>query len=193
MLPLIILPDLSTEDRLLAQARTGDQVAVMRIYDAYFSPIYQYIRLRIGDMMTAEDLAADVFVQFIAALRGKNPPRESLRGWLFRVARHLIADYYGSETKLPQTTLEEWVSAPSDDQPEVQFLAMVSTQRAQNAIRMLASEQQEVLMLRFGQQLSLQETADIMGKSVGAIKSLQWRAVDTLRHILKADSLEESA
>lgn len=193
MLPLIVLPDLSTEDRLLAQARTGDQVAVIRIYDAYFSPIYQYIRLRVGDAMTAEDLAADVFVKFIAALRGSNPPRDSLRGWLFKVARFSIADHYGAEAKMPQTTLDDWVSAPSDEQPEVQFLAMISTQRAQNAVRMLAADQQEVLVLRFGQQLSLQETADIMGKSVSAIKSLQWRAVETLRRIVADGSLEESA
>lgn len=193
MLPLIILPDLTTEDRLLAQARAGDQLAVMRIYDAYFSPIYQYIRLRLDDNMTAEDLAADVFVRFIASLRGGTAPRDSLRGWLFKVARHQIADYYGKQTKLPQTTLDDWISAPADEQPEVQFLAAVSTQRAQNAVRMLAAEQQEVLVLRFGQQLTLQETADIMGKSVSAIKSLQWRAVETLRHILADGSLEESA
>lgn len=193
MLPLIVLPDLSTEDRLLAQARSGDQLAVMRIYDAYFSPVYQYIRLKLGDSMTAEDLAADVFVRFIAALRGGTAPRDSLRGWLFKVARHQIADYYGEQAKLPQTTLDDWVSAPSEEQPEVQFLATVSTQRAQNAVRMLAADQQEVLVLRFGQQLTLQETAGIMGKSVSAIKSLQWRAVETLRHILADGSLEESA
>lgn len=193
MIPLIILPDLATEDRLLAQARGGDQLAVMQIYDAYFSPIYQYIRLRVGEAMTAEDLASDVFVKLITALRGPSAPRTSLRGWLFRVARGVIADHYGSESKLPQTTLEDWVSAPSDDQPEVQFLHMVDNQRAQAAVRMLAADQQEVLVLRFGQQLSLQETADIMGKSVSAIKSLQWRATENLRGILAGNSLEESA
>jgi len=193
MIPLLILPDLSTEDRLLTQARSGDQLAVMRIYDAYFAPIYQYIRLRVGDAMTAEDLAADVFVTFIGALRGASPPRDSLRGWLFKVARGAVADHYGAQAKLPETVLDDWISAPSDEQPEVQFLQRVSTQRAQNAVRMLATDQQEVLVLRFGQQLSLQETADIMGKSVSAIKSLQWRAVETLRSILAHGSLEESA
>lgn len=196
MIPLIILPDLTTEDRLLAQARAGDQMAVMQIYDAYFSAIYQYIRLRVGDAMTAEDLAADVFVRLIAALRGAAAPRSSLRGWLFKVARGLIADHVGSEAKLPQTTLEEWVSAPGDEQPEVLFLQRVDAQRAQRVVRMLPADQQEVLVLRFGQQLSLQETADIMGKTVSAVKSLQWRAVETLRRILLGEAgvmLGESA
>jgi RNA polymerase sigma-70 factor (ECF subfamily) len=193
MIPMIVLPDLATEDHLLAQARGGDQMAIMRIYDAYFSAVYQYIRLRVGEPMTAEDLAADVFVKLIQALRGANPPRDSLRGWLFRVARGIIADHYGSEAKMPQTTLEDWVSAPSDEQPEVSFLQRVSAQRAQNAMRMLAADQQEVLVLRFGQQLSIQETADIMGKSASAIKSLQWRAVETLRRLLADTPMEESA
>ena len=67
---LIVLPDLATEDRLLAQAKRGDQLAIMRIYDSFFTPIYQYIRLRVGDAMTAEDLTSDVFVKLITALRG---------------------------------------------------------------------------------------------------------------------------
>ena len=190
---LIVLPDLATEDRLLAQAKRGDQLAIMRIYDAFFTPIYQYIRLRVGDAMTAEDLTSDVFVKLITALRGPNAPRDTLRGWLFRVARNAIIDYAGKETKVPETTLDEWVRDSTDNQPEIAFMQAANEQRARNAVRMLAADQQEVLVLRFGQQLSLQETADVMGKSVSAIKSLQWRAVETLRGILVSDGAERSA
>ena len=190
---LIVLPDLATEDRLLAQAKRGDQLAIMRIYDAFFTPIYQYIRLRVGDAMTAEDLTSDVFVKLIAALRGPNAPRDTLRGWLFRVARNAIIDYAGKENKVPETTLDEWVRDSTDKQPEIAFMQAANEQRARNAVRMLAADQQEVLVLRFGQQLSLQETADVMGKTVSAIKSLQWRAVETLRGILMGDGAERSA
>lgn len=190
---LIVLPDLATEDRLLAQAKRGDQLAIMRIYDAFFTPIYQYIRLRVGDAMTAEDLTSDVFVKLIAALRGPNAPRDTLRGWLFRVARNAIIDYAGKETKVPETTLDEWVRDSTDKQPEIAFMQAANDQRARNAVRMLAADQQEVLVLRFGQQLSLQETADVMGKSLSAVKSLQWRAVETLRGILNGDGAERSA
>lgn len=63
-------------------------------------------------------------------------------------------------------------------------------ERARQALRMLAAEQQEVLILRFGQLLSLQETADVMNKTISAVKSLQFRAVDTLRRILGEMQLE---
>lgn len=190
---VLVLPDLPTEDRLLASAKQGDQTAVMQIYDSFFAPVYQYIRLRVGDAMTAEDLTSDVFVKLIVALRSSSAPRDTLRGWIFRVARNAIIDYAGKQAKMPETTLDDWIREPADNQPDVAFVRASSEERARRAIRMLAADQQEVLVLRFGQQLSLQETADVMGKSVSAVKSLQWRAVETLRHILSDDGTERSA
>ena len=180
---VIILPDLDAEDRLMADARRGDQDAVMRIYESYFQPIYNFIRLRVDDRAAAEDLASEVFVRFVAALQARNAPRQSLRGWLFRVARNLLHDYYGRQRQFPTTTLDEWL--PATDDPEAQAMASWDIDRTRRALRMLATDQQEVLILRFAQGLDLQETADIMGRQVGAVKSLQFRAVSTLRQILE--------
>jgi RNA polymerase sigma-70 factor (ECF subfamily) len=182
---VIVLPDIPSEDRLLAQARQGQQDAIMQIYENYFPPIFQFIRLRVGERALAEDLASEVFVKLVDALQSSTAPRHSLRGWLFRVARNEIHDHYGKSRQLPITSLDEWLPASSDNDPEVQFMRMVGVERARRAIRMLAAEQQEVLILRFGQMLSLQETADIMGKSTNAVKSLQFRAINTLRSILE--------
>lgn len=179
---IIVLPDLSVEDRLLEQARRGNREAIMNIYETYFPPIYNFIRLRVEDRTAAEDIASDVFVKLVSVLPTNSAPRQSLRGWLFRVARNEIHDHYGKMKQFPTTTLDEWL--PSDDNPELQAMEILDTERARQAIRMLADDQQEVLILRFGQGLSLQETADIMDRKVGAIKSLQFRAVDTLRQIL---------
>lgn len=181
---VIVLPDISEEDDLLARARKGEREAIMHIYEAYFSPVYQFIRLRTPDQAAAEDITSEVFVRLVEALPGKNAPRHSLRGWLFRVARSELHRHYGRGSRLRTTVLEEWVPAPSDDEPEMRFIAALDVERARQAIRMLNDDQQEVLILRFGQALSLQETADIMDKSVSAVKSLQFRAVDTLRRIL---------
>lgn len=181
----LVLPDIPAEDRLLAQARQGNQDAIMQIYESYFPPIFQFIRLRVGDRALAENLGSEVFVKLVDALPGRNAPRHSLRGWLFRVARNAIHDHYGKSRQLPTTTLDEWLPASPDNDPEVQFMRSVSVERARRAIRMLSAEQQEVLILRFGQMLTLQETADILGKSANAVKSLQYRAINTLRGILE--------
>lgn len=188
---VIVLPDIPSEDELLARARRGDKSAVMEIYEAYFSPVYQYLRLRVDDRMLAEDLASEVFMNLILALHSGSAPRYSLRGWLFRVARNLLHEHYGAARMLPTVTLDDtlddWISAPQGEQPEVQFVRIADAELVRAALRRLAAEQQEVLVLRFGQMLSLQATADIMGKSVSAIKSLQFRAVDNLKKLL-ADS-----
>ena len=183
---VLILPDLPTEDRLLAQARLGDEHAIMAIYEAYFDPIYQFLRLRVDDPAVAEDLAGDVFLRLLAALQGRQPPRHSLRGWLFRVARNVLHDHYGAARRMSTTALEEWIPAPDGEAPEARLLAHLDAERVRQALRDLSDEQQEVLVLRFGQRLSIQETADIMGKGVGAIKSLQFRATERLRKVLEA-------
>ena len=182
---VIVLPDIPSEASLLEEARQGNQDALRQIYVAYFSPIYQFIRIRVGDAQMAEDLASEVFLDFVAALKGRNPPPErNLRGWLFRVARNKIYDHYGKNRQLPTTTLEDWLPDTSDENPETHFIHSLNLERARDALHMLAADQQEVLILRFGQMLNLQETADIMGKSVSAIKSLQFRAIERLRSIL---------
>lgn len=186
---LIVLPDIPAEDRLLAQARQGDQDAIMQIYDGYFTPIYNFIRLRVDDRYVAEDLASEVFVKLVSALRSHTAPRHSLRGWLFRVARNAIHDHYGRAKHLSSEALDEWLP-DGDDEPEVAFLRALTVERTRHALRQLSPEQQEVLILRFGQVLSLQETADIMGKNVGAVKSLQFRAVNALRQIFGELRLE---
>jgi RNA polymerase sigma-70 factor (ECF subfamily) len=178
---LIVLPDIAAEDRLLAQARQGNQDAVMHIYDSYFPPIYNFIRLRVDDRAAAEDLASEVFVAFVTAIQNRKGPRNSLRGWLFRVARNLLHDHYNA---LTTTALEEWMPASADNDPEGKALLALDVDRARRAMRMLAEDQQQVLVLRFWQGLSLEETADVMGRGVGAVKSLQFRAVNTMRQFL---------
>jgi RNA polymerase sigma-70 factor (ECF subfamily) len=181
---VIVLPDIPAEDRLLARAQRGDDAAILQIYEGYFSAIYSYIRLRVDDPETAEDLASDVFVKMVNAFRGRSAPRHSLRGWLFKVARNTISTHYGKIRRFPTTTLEEWMPDDTHGDLEVRFLRAVGAERARRALGMLAPDQQEVLILRFGQMLDLEETADVMGKSIGAVKSLQFRAVNTLRGIL---------
>jgi RNA polymerase sigma-70 factor (ECF subfamily) len=186
----LVLPDVAEDDRRLTRARNGDKDALAAIYQAYFEPVYQFVRLRVGAQQLAEDLTADVFTRLVQSLQGDNPPHTSLRGWIFRVARHVIYDHYGQQPELPSDTLEQWLVSDENTDPEVQAIRTLEVERLRHALRMLVPAQQEVLLLRFDQQLSLKETADIMDKNVNAIKALQFRAVNTLRGIL-ADSTSE--
>ena len=187
---LIILPDLSEEDQLLAAARTGSATALTQIYDAYFKPVYGFIRLRVDDPALAEDLTSDVFVRLVDAMQRRSGPRSSLRGWLFEVARNLVNDHYRGRKGFTEQTLDEWLpDSPSADLESLAIRA-TSAEQTRRALRTLTPDHQEVLILRFAQNLSLQETADLMGKQVNAIKQLQFRATQALRRALAPSQTE---
>lgn len=188
---LIVLPDIYEEDRLSHRARLGDKDALREIYALYFPPIFQYIRLRIDDIQQAEDLTSEVFLQMLKAFNGQNPPRKSLRGWLFQVARNILSNHYGRGQKFTVMTLEEWFPSGDEANPEIQLMQELSREQARQAVQQLAFEQQEVIILRFGHSLSIRDTASIMGKSASSIKSLQFRAINNLRRILHDMRIEK--
>jgi RNA polymerase sigma-70 factor, ECF subfamily len=177
-----VLPDTDTENRLLRLARQGNQAALSEIYEQYFPSVYRFIRLHIDNMQTAEDIASEVFFTLLDRIGSSSGPNQRLRGWLFQVARNEIYKHYGKKREMPTTVLDEWI--PTADDMELEFIRSVESDRIRQVLRMLVAEQQEVLILRFSEGLSLEGTADVMGKSVSAIKSLQFRATDTLRRIL---------
>jgi RNA polymerase sigma-70 factor (ECF subfamily) len=184
---LLTFPDIPEEDRLLAQAQQGNHTAITKIYEAYFEPIYQFIRWRVDDPGQAEDLTSEVFIKFLNALQSPSAPRHSLRGWMFRVARNVLYDHYQQPDM--SSELDETLAAPDD--AEGMLVRQLDAESLRAALRTLAADQQEVLILRFGQTLSLEDTAASMGRSVSAIKSLQFRAINALRRSL-GKSAEET-
>jgi RNA polymerase sigma-70 factor, ECF subfamily len=146
----------------------------------------------VDDRQQADDLTSEVFVKLMTAFRDGKGPRKSLRGWIFRVARNLLHDQYGAGKKYTEEALEEWVPAsPVETDPEIQVIRAADAQRVREAIQKLPAEQQEVLVLRFAQSLSVEEAADLMGKNINTVKSLQFRAVNALRTKLGTGTAKE--
>lgn len=183
-MPLTVVPELMTDDDLLSHIRKGERDAIRAAYERFFPPLFQYVRLKTNDDAAAEDIVSDVFVRLIESLGTRSAPETHLRGWLFRVAKNTLYDHMGKKRQIPLAEVEDWMPASPESNPEIAAGDLLDKQRVSHALRMLTPDHQEVLLMRFGQRLSLQETADLMGKSVSAIKSLQFRAVETLRGIL---------
>lgn len=164
--------------------RALDAEAVSAVHARYFVELYRYAAYRTGDPQLAEDLASEALVRLLEAVRSGKGPATSLRGWLMGTAAHLVNDHYRRAYGRPTEELTENLHS---DGPDVSTLAEQSERQGdvRRALLRLTPEQQHVLSLRFGSELSLEETAQLMDRSVNAIKALQFRALAGLRRELE--------
>jgi len=176
---------LSDEATLLARARELDARALAQIHDLYYADLFRFAAYRTDDQVAAQDIASEVFVRLLDALHHGRPPRATLRGWLFGVASHLVADHF---RRRPMVRLLDTV--PSANSPAEEAEENLRRRAVNSALRRLTQDQQNVLALLFGNGSSLEETAEAMGKSVNAVKQLQWRAVEVLRRQLSLEGAE---
>ncbi len=141
------------------------------------------MRYRLNDPHAAEDIASEVFVRFLEAVRVRRGPQTNLRSWLISTAAHIVTDHMRRAYRRPTEALPEDVmdGAPA---PTDELERREQARRFQVAYGGLTAEQQHVLALRFGQGYSLEETASVMQKNVNAVKALQFRALSALQRTL---------
>ena len=169
----------------LKQARELDGTVLGAIHDQYYPVVYRYLRYRMEDPQLVEDLTSEVFMRLLDALKRQRGPLDDLRGWLLGTASHLVQDHLRLKYRRQEDDLQEHEHIPGSEHIEHQVEQREEEQRVRSAMKNLTAEQQHVLALRFSQELSLEETARMMGKSVNAVKVLQFRAVEALRRQLK--------
>lgn len=170
---------------LLKRASQLDTHALGQIHDQHYPEIYRFALYRTDDPEAAQDIAAEVFVRLLDALHAGRAPQTTLRGWLFGVAAHLVADHFRRAPTLP---LDEELLSSSSLSGEAED--RLQRQMVRQALRTLTTEQQNVLSLRFGDGFSVEKTAEALGKSTTAIKALQFRAVEALRRALAQTGAE---
>lgn len=171
-------PPIDDEAALLTRARELDSRALGQIHDRYYPEIYRYALYRTSEPEAAADIASDVFLRLLDALHAGRTPQTTLRGWLYGVASHLVADHFRRAPR-ESTPLEEALMANTS--PAAEAEARVRKSQVRAALRRLTPEQQEVIALRFGDGFSVEQTAEATGKSATAVKSLQFRALEALR------------
>ncbi|MFQ6058527.1 MAG: sigma-70 family RNA polymerase sigma factor [Anaerolineae bacterium] len=171
------------EVRLMERVRAHDPSALGEIYDRYARKIYTYLYHRLGDRHLAEELTGDVFVRMVEAARAGSFARTSLSGWLYRIAHNLVADHfrYQKEEAVP---LHEGLVAPYGE-PGVVTEGKLAQEELRAALRNLTGEQQQVIVLRFGEGLTASRVGEVLGKSEGAVWALQHRALAALRRALE--------
>lgn len=164
---------------LLARARSLEPEALAQIHETYYTPIFRYIAFRVNNRDTAEDLTSEVFTRLLSALRDKHAPQNTLRGWLYGVASRVVSDYHRQSYRAPEVELDESLASRELDPAEV-VERLMTQESLKQAMTELTAEQQNVISLRFGYEMPIEEVARTLGKTEGAVKQLQARAIAAL-------------
>ncbi len=175
----------SDDDRLLIErVRRGDQDAARTLYERYFDRIYNYVYARIGRVEDAEDLAIDTMTRSLTRLDLFQDQGVGFSSWLYRIAHNATIDHYRRRGRVTLVSLDG-AALPQSADPSDLALERLSNEELREALRELTDEQQQVLILRFFQDLTAAQVAEIIGKSVGAVQALQHRALGSLERALQ--------
>ena len=176
---------MSEEQEILRLAAQLNTRALAEIYDIYSSGIYRYAMRLLGDIAVAEDCVAETFARFLKALQEQRGPRDHLQAYLYRIAHNWIVDFYRNHKQTFE--LSESLRCEADT-PEEEAAKHIRQKQVRKAIRSLTPDQQQVVVLKYLDDWCNEEIARAMHKPVGAVKSIQHRALKSLQKILTETS-----
>lgn len=162
------------EERTLIEAAQRDPARFAAVYEAHFARVYAYVVRRVRDRHEAEDVTSEVFHDALLNLGRFEWRGVPFAAWLFRIARNAIADRWQRAAR------ERGTPAP---EPAVEPVLPADEERARlyRLVRELPADQRLVIEMRFAQERSIREIAERLGRTEGAVKQLQFRAVQSLR------------
>jgi RNA polymerase sigma-70 factor (ECF subfamily) len=167
--------------RLVERAQKGDRQALEELYLLHFDRIYSYLHMSVGNRHDAEDITTQVFLKMLESIGKFRWQSAPFSAWLFRIAHNLAMDHFRSRRRWqPEEDVPE---QPGEEEPSAEAMAMQSIGRQSmlELIEDLSPEQQQVLTLKFVFNFPNGDVATILGKTEGAIKSLQHRALVSLQ------------
>lgn len=165
-------------------ARLGDAAALAQVCERLYPRIHRYLSYKVSDPRDAEDLAGEVFVRMLGSIREQ---KGDLEAWLFRIAGNVATDHYrkravrSGEVELPE-------ELPGGIDPEAVTERKLDGDRLRQGLKALTEEQREMVILRFIMGYEPNEVAALTGRSAGAVRALQFRALSALRTALGAAS-----
>ena len=174
---------------LVPRCQRGEALALEQFYDLYADRLFRYLLARTGDGEIAADLTTEVFVRVIQRIDSfrlnRERPAASTSAWLYRIAANLMTDTHRAHQRLPLTELSaDWPAPEAHTDPAQAAQQQETLSELALAMDTLSEDQRLVLVGKFAEAMSNAEIAAWLGKSEGAIKSLQHRALHSLGRLL---------
>ncbi len=185
------MPDLEfKEEEVLSLASRGDRDAFGLLYERYMDRIFNYVYYRTGNLHDAEDLTARVFQRAMNHIHNYTDRGVPFSAWLYRIAHNLVANWHRDRSRRQEIPLEDLPVLPArGDHPERNLVRSQEQETLLRLIRRLPPERQNLLILKFVENLSNAEIGAIMGRSEGAVKSLYHRTLLALRDQLRDQNI----
>jgi len=182
------LPDQPSESVLVARAIQRDREAFTRLYDRCVDQIYRHVYYKVSNHADAEDITQETFVKAWKAIDRYRQTESPFAAWLITIARNLIVDHYKKRPNLVNLDdLADHLPAHPSTDPEKIAEAAYSQEVIKRAVLKLKGDQQQVIMMRFIDGFSYEEIARALNKSQGAVRVIQFRALNELKKWLKRD------
>ena len=175
------------EVSLVQAAQRLEPEAWNELYNQYYPRIYAFLLTRLRDAMQAEDLAADVFISALRAIRSYEERGLGFSAWLFRVAQNRLTDHLRRSRLRASDNLDDWSERLSDDDAVSGASARADRMDVQRALDRLTVDQRQVIHLRFLDGMTSQEVASVLGKSEASVKITQHRALRAMKQLLSQE------
>jgi len=173
----------AAERNLLKRAQQFDERALAEIYDRWSPAIYRYALRLLGDVDLAEECVSETFSRFLTALKNGNGLKDYLQAYLYRIAHNWITDYYRRRPPLT-LPLDPEMHADPGQEPHRMVDQNLEKEQVRAALTYLTPEQRQVIVLKFLEGWETKAIARSLNRPTGAVKALQHRALETLRHII---------
>jgi RNA polymerase sigma-70 factor (ECF subfamily) len=178
--------------KLIVQAQAGQSEAFGQIYDHFSQQLFRFVRTKVQSKEYAEDLLQETFIKAWRGLATYRPEGGSFSGWLYRIAINTVTDHYRKLDRTAQTVeIIENIDFPTNENPEKEFDAVFDSKYLRALLHKLPERYRTVLELRYLSELTVQETAEIFGKSQIAVRILQHRALKKLQSLMNNQSKNE--
>ncbi|MBI4133212.1 sigma-70 family RNA polymerase sigma factor [Candidatus Uhrbacteria bacterium] len=180
---------LEGEERLIAAAKQGDADCFGRLYDHYIPPIYRFIFMKVTNREEAEDLTHEVFLSAWQHLHRYTSRGFPFSSWLYQIARNRVIDHYRGKRQTVAVEVADTEGVVDPISPDAQIDQSLDLETVRVAMRGLTHDQQDVIILKFLEDLPHREIAATLSKSEGAVRLIQHRALTELRRRLGNTSL----
>ena len=173
-------------DRALVELAADDKEAFGELYERYLTKIYNYVYYRTGNRQDAEDLTAKVFERAMSHISTYVDRGLPFQAWLYRIAHNLVANWHRDQGRRKIIALDDFVAhSLQSEAPDRRTEEQEEQKQLMEAVRRLPEERQQLLLLKFIEQLSNVEIGEIMDRTEGAVKSLYHRTLLALREDLQ--------